>query len=421
MYKKFILFWLLYNIFIFLQPSFALAKTYDEYISEAAYYYKKGEYEKAISILEEGVNLYPDSPEIHYGLVDSYNELGQKHYFPKELCLRIIYHTERFLELNPNPDKKDEIMEFLRKSIGHYDVASMGIVKVVEIGGDGAEFQLLPDNIGLEEKLSYKKKAEERLKEYDKITKEALYKTEASDKTPDEILDFLNAPANRIKTVYFKKINRYGGLEPLLEVFYKHPDKFKVVEQGSIGIVDNNIYYVIDEKTNKIINEGTINLSEMEPLQGLHFFNFSQIQKHFDLRLERIKACPTSLKSLYENMNVSLPNLYLLTAKLKSGEKKSWPPIIKLEYYVDLDFNLVVAKKEYWRGILGSGREEELAREDIVTRLKLYEGNLYLPVEGITRGYTEELANLKEDWQIEILSLNKGINDLEFNVNKYSR
>lgn len=415
------LLFILFNSFIFSRPPSALAKTADEYLSEARNYYEKAEYDKAISILEEALTLYPSEAKIHYGLVDSYNELGQKHYFTKELCLRIIYHNEKFLELEPNPPQKDEIMEFLRKTIGHFDVASMGVgnVKMIEIGGNGAEFSLPLDNVSLEEKLQYKDKAVQRLKDYD-ATKPLLYQAGASDKSLEEIAKALTEDTAKITAVHYKEINNYMGKADILdEAFYKRPNKFKTIQQGRVFIFLGDTMYSIDPNTNKIYDTTEINQGDVDYFDVLCKTDISRLSKHYELTLSKLKECPDLLKALYGN--IKLPNLYLVTAKIKKGQEEPWPPIIKLEYFIDLDYNLRVATREYWGGVLGSGREEDLAKETIVKKVKKYEDNLYLPLEGTRRGFIEELASLKEDWQIEIISLNKEIDDLEFDVSQFPK
>ena len=41
-----------------------------------------------------------------------------------------------------------------------------------------------------------------------------------------------------------------------------------------------------------------------------------------------------------------------------------------------------------------------------------------MPFAGRTKGYIEELANLKEDWTIDLLAINQEIDDQEFDVSK---
>lgn len=156
----------------------------------STYHYQK-KYEDAIPYLLSAFQMCSEASEtteikemlssLHYLLIDSYNELGQKYYFSKELCLRIIYHIERYLELHP--ERQSEIMEFLKKTIDHLDLAEEGAtvmetgslsdlsesqIKIVQeriIQGKTTEdFELPNDNISLEDKLAYKERAIKRLK-----------------------------------------------------------------------------------------------------------------------------------------------------------------------------------------------------------------------------------------------------------------
>lgn len=89
----------------------------------------KGNYEVAIAnyinIFKALTSAGPETPTMahyHYNLVDAYNELGQKHYFSKELCLRIIYHLEKTFELEPTASQDVKVIDFLRKTIESRDV-----------------------------------------------------------------------------------------------------------------------------------------------------------------------------------------------------------------------------------------------------------------------------------------------------------
>lgn len=429
-----------------------LAKTSDEYLEEAYSYIEKGDYDKAIPILEEGIKLYPTEhgglylglgdmyrmkqryeeavqqyikvmqlapripKEVHYGIGDAYNEIGQKHYFSKELCLRIIYHIEKYLELDPESPQKDAIMEFLRKTIGHFDMASIG-AKMMETGGDGAEFQLSNDNISIEEKLRYKDKAIQRLKEYDAVKKESAFRTIDSDKSIEEIAKLINQRIREISSIHFKKINSYSGTKTLIEeVFYKSPDKLKAIQPNAVSIISNNNYYILDPQSAKVTEQMSIDSNEVSFLKGIELYNLKELQKYYNLTIEKIIGCPDFLRDLCTT--TTSPELYLITGKLKDKDKGPYPPTPKVEYFIDTKLGLFVAVREYWIGVLGSGKEEEVAKEIIVTQVRQYDGNSYLPLEGTTRGLVEELSDLKENWTIEVISLNKEISDKEFSVSK---
>ncbi len=442
-------------ICILMGASPLLAKTSDQYVDDAYQFINQRQFSEALTVIREGLKEYPgdiglvfalaecyhnlkdydtavvnylsimnaigtqgkEAPgQLHHNLVDAYNEIGQKHYFSEELCLRIIYHSEKVFELTPVAQNDKEYMEFLRKSLGHYDVAKMG-AKMMETGGDGAEFQLPNDNISIEEKLRYKDKAIQRLKEYNVAKKESAFRTIASDKSIEDIAKLINQRMREINSIHFKKINSYSGTKTLIEeVIYKSPDKLKAIQPNAISIISNNNYYVLDPQSAKVTEQMTVDSDEVSFLKGIELYNLKELQKYYNLTIEKIIGCPDFLKDVCST--TTSPELYLITGKLKDKDKGPYPPTPKVEYFIDTKLGLFVAIREYWIGVLGSGKEEDLAKEIVVTQLRQYGDNLYLPLGGTTRGLVEELSDLKENWTIEVISLNKEISDKEFSVPK---
>ncbi len=346
----------------------------------------------------------------------SNNEIGRKHYFSTELCLRIIYHLEKYLELDPEGPKNDVIMEFLRKSTGHFDMASIG-AKMMETGGDGAEFQLPNDEISMEEKLQVKGKAIQRLNEYDAAKKLRAFRTSASDKSIEEVAKLINQRMSEIRTIHFKRFNSYGGTNTLIEeVMYKSPNKLKARQLDAINVIRDNNYYVLDAQSATVIDRMSIDSDEVSFLKSIMLFNLKEPQKYYNLTIEKILGYPDFLRDVYAN--TASPELYLITGKLKDKDKGPYPPTPKVEYFIDAKLGLFVAIREYWIGVLGSGKEEELAIETIVGQVRQHDGTICLPSSGTTRGLTEELSDLKEDWSVEVLLLNKEISDNEFSVPK---
>ncbi len=437
--------------------SISYAKTSKEYVDEVYKLIDKGQFDEALTVVRKGMEEYPGDiglvyaiadvyynkkdyeiaianylsilkaigptdkeslAVLHHEIVGTYNELGQKHYFSKELCLRIIYHLEKYLELDSNPLKKDEIMEFLRKSIGHFDVAIMGTgnVKMMETGGDGAEFQLLEDNISIDEKMRYKDKAIQRIKEYDALQKESAFRTVVSDKTVEDLIQLINQRASAIKTIHFKRINTVNGANALLEeITYRSPDRIKIIEPDAISVLSNKDYYVLDPQTKKVIQQDRLDPAKMSLLKGIGFYNLQEVLEAYNLTVEKIAGCPDFLSEAYRNLSV---DLYLITGRLKDKDKGPYPPTPKVEYFIDGQTGLCLAKREYWLGVLGSRKEEELAKETVVTKIEKRPEGISLPSAGKTRGYVEELANLKEDWTIDVLSINQEISNQEFSVSR---
>ena len=447
---------------IIISISALYAKTSDEYAEEIYKLIDQKKYDEALALVDEGAKDYPGDlglavafaeinhlkgnyetaianyinimkaisspgPEIlpnvlahyHHNLVDAYNELGQKHYFSKELCLRIIYHAEKVMELMPEASQDSQYVGFLRKSIGHYDVASMGSgnVKMMETGGDGADFQLPADYVSDEEKMRYKDKAVQRIKEHDSAMKQNSFQAISSDKTVDELMQLIDQRMSAIKAIHFKRINTAKGANSLLEeVTYKSPDKLKVVEPGAITIINNIDYCVLDPETKKVFEKNSLDPAKISLMNGLEFYNLREVLGAYNLVVEKISLCPDFLSEVCKSSPI---DLYLVTAKLKDKDKGgAWPTTPKIEYFIDGRTGLCLAKRDYWLGVLGSGKEEELAKEIIVTGIQNTPEGIYLPSTGRTRGYVEELANLKEDWIINILAINQEIDDQEFSVSK---
>jgi tetratricopeptide (TPR) repeat protein len=438
-------------------PLASYAKTSEEYVDEVYKLIEKGQFDEALTVVHKGMEEYPgdiglvfagaevyhnkkdyetaianylnllkaigstgkEAPAaLHQDLTDAYNELGQKHYFSKELCLRIIYHAEKYLELEPKFSQDARFIDFLRKSIGHYDVASMGTgnVKMMETGGDGAEFQLSDDNISTDEKMRFKDKAMQRVKEYDGKQKESAFLTVASDKTVEDIIQLVNQRVSAIKTIHFKRMNAANGANALLEeITYKSPDRIKAVETNAISVISNNDYYVLDPQTKKVIQQDRLDPAKVSLLKGIGFYNFQETLEAYNLTVEKIAGCPDFLTEICQNSSV---DLYLITGRLKDKDKGPYPPTPKVEYFIDGKTGICLAKREYWLGVLGSGKEEELAKETVVTKIEKRPEGISIPSAGKTRGYVEELANLKEDWTINILAINQEINDQEFSVSK---
>jgi tetratricopeptide (TPR) repeat protein len=449
-------FWIFFAGFIFfilMQTNFAFAKGPEEYAEQAHEYIIQKEFDKAISVLQEGLELYSNNASLYFGLAESYNNkqdynnavvyylksleiagvnapkevhsglmfsydlIGRQHYFSKELCLRIIYHLEKFLELESNPESKIGVMEFLRKSIGHFDMADMG-VKMMEMGGDGSDFSLPDDAIGQEEKMQAREKSTQRFSIYDLAQKKASsYSTQESDKTMGYLRALLNARLETIRSIHFKRINYANQkVELLEEVFYKQPGIFKWVFpelfRGYVRIVKDKVFYDVDTQTNKIYDQGdSSSVLDRDPLKALCLSDLDDsLEKYYDLSIAKIVDCPAFLKDLYQG-EVS-PDIYLITGIPK---KEYTYNVARVEYFIDTHLGMIVARKEYLFGILGSGVKEELGREMVVKKVRKCEGNLYLPQEGLTQGFAE-LSSINEDWNIEVISLNKEIDDTEFSL-----
>jgi len=272
-------------------------------------------------------------------------------------------------------------------------------------------------NVSAETILLNEDKAAQNLKN-DKTPNPSLYKTETTQKSIEDIVEVLNKDTTKISSIHCRMTNTYMGKNDLIaEFFFKKPDKFKIVQQDKILMFVGNAIYNINPNTNKIVETTETGKGGVNYFGALRKGNISNLHRYYDLDLRKIQICPDSIKTLYEDREPA--NLYLITAKIKKDEEESGYLINKKEFIVDLDYNLIVVEREYWLGVIGSGRDEDLAKETVVKEVKKYKDDLYLPLEITVRGYVEEASDLKEDVRLEIISLDKDISDSEFDINKY--
>ncbi|HBR14992.1 MAG TPA: hypothetical protein DD723_05555 [Candidatus Omnitrophica bacterium] len=383
-----------------------------------------GDYEYAVanylnllkSIEVEG---YEAPVDIHDGLVDAYNEIGQKHYFSKELCLRIIYHLERVLTLRSESIGSEPHLEFLRKTLGHYDVAESDII-MLETGGDGLEFNLPDDSISQEKKIEYLDRARKRISEFEINQEAKKYAIMESDRTVEDIVSAFEDKMQAMKSIRFRLKHESGLLNYIIS--YDHPDKLKIETPDSdeVSIFIEQQGFLIDKKKGIILDhkilENKLDLVKTQFIEGSLFLpNWNWLLQVYSFKIDRLKDIPVFLKDFY-GPNISR-NLYLLTGTIK-GEPPVSPPIAKVEFVVDLDLRLAVGSRVYWRGVLGSGKKEDLASEGVVTEIQQVDkGKVYLPQKGATIGYVDELKVSGGNWNVEVISVQDAFPEDEFNVN----
>ncbi|MCA9405679.1 MAG: hypothetical protein KC684_04020 [Candidatus Omnitrophica bacterium] len=181
------------------------AKSIEEYFSTIKHLMRQGRFMDAHGEVQLGLKEYPDHPGLiyalsdtyyylgyfeyaiqnylvlldfmiengradseiartHFKLADSYNELGQQRYFSKELCLRIIYHIERFLELYPESQHVAQYRNIQKKVLDYYD-NSLPNLKFMEKDknepvflSSSEEFKLPEDIVSEAVKLEYLEK-----------------------------------------------------------------------------------------------------------------------------------------------------------------------------------------------------------------------------------------------------------------------
>lgn len=146
------------------------------------------------------------------------------------------------------------------------------------------------------------------------------------------------------------------------------------------------------------------------------------LQGNYNLDVKKPLAVPLFLSQLYQAQPT--PTLYLVTAKPKIDP--GWPPIVREEFIFDLERGLLVAHRKYWRGEIGSGREEELATTDVMTHWTEYPGSLYVPAEGWTEQLVDEFTEqgpthrrVRGAWRVEIVTLNEPLDSSLFDLEGY--
>ncbi|MFH1692527.1 MAG: hypothetical protein ABIC68_08210 [Candidatus Omnitrophota bacterium] len=107
-------------------------------------------------------NSAPIPKDLNKDLTNAYNSLGEQHLFTQDLLLRIIYHAEQFLEADRMAAIDPSYLGFLKKSIGSYDNATLGVTVMVR-QGDGKAFILQEDIVSIEEKMDSLEKARRRV------------------------------------------------------------------------------------------------------------------------------------------------------------------------------------------------------------------------------------------------------------------
>ena len=394
---------------------FAFAEVYH---NKKEYYGAIMNYLNIISAIEGQGEEAPG--QIHHNLVDAYNEIAQLHYFTEDICLRIIYHAEKVFELTPEVAGDPRYIEFLRKTIGHYEIAKTG-ARMLEEGGDGEEFDLPVDVVSEEKRLLYIEKANKRLSDFDLQQREDEYKTAVSNLAVSDIVEVLKKKEQEIKTIHFKVIIDKGSNESAIdEIYYKSPDKFKAVQKDADSIIIDDKYYVIDRATNKIVDEKSFDLQQADMLKALYLPNLEWVSNYYDLEVEAFKQVPDFLSKFYGS--AISPDLYLITAKLKENtDSPYYPSVIKLEYYIDIKFGVAIAIREFWPGILGSGQTHEVSREHLVKSVEEFPkgSGIFLPDQVEIKGKAKELSGVNEFLLIVLLSLNEDIDDEEFSVESY--
>lgn len=399
-------------------------------------------YEEAIPRLVKKYNASPAQlAHLHNTLVNDYNELGQQRYFSAELCLRILYHLEQawpyLTELGFGPDQIPQAVEFARKTVGHYEMAAIGPnVRMMEassggeeigarsVKGQELELTLPPDGIDEAVKLQAREAIIARIHRFD-ASQPPEYAAAPSDRSLDEILKTIDMAFNRIANIHYRKYREHEGAEELLEeTWYQSPNVLKTHQQqdGQEGwsLIRDQQVTTFDPAQRQILNREAV---ENEPgwLMEIRTPHAKYLQQGYDLSIQKLTTPPVFLGALYRGQLTA--HLYLLTGKSKKPDGVGWPPVVKVEYVMDVDRGLLVGVREYWHGVLGSGREEELAVTDVVTRWADYPHGIVLPVAGRREQLIDEPPAThrieRTTWRIEYDTVNTTVNPSEFDLSHY--
>jgi hypothetical protein len=380
-------------------------------------------------------------PIIHYKLVDSYNELGQQRYFSPELCLRILYHLEQawpHMEQDVSSAGSGEVSKFIdfaRKTVGHYETAIIGAnVRVREAGsqqelaaiqaqGEEPELVLPPDDVDQDAKLQAKEAIARRVAAFEK-SQPSDFAVTASDQPLENVLQRLDAAFNHIESVHYR---RYREEELVEETWYQYPTTLKTHQrrggQDAWFVIRNGQLTTLDPTSRKIFSQESV---EGEPgwLMEVRKPHARYLREAgYTFGVQKLVTPPTFLGRLYQSGSAS--NLYLLTGTSKEPDGVGYPPVVKVEYVVDLDRALIVGIREYWHGVLGSGQAEELAVTDTVTQTSDYQGAVVLPVTGSREELVDEFPATgrreRAAWRIEYDTINTPFNQSEFDLTGYTR
>lgn len=418
------------------------------------YYTQKKNYLNSVGYYEESLRRFPkfsslsssdvitNMASVHQDLVSDYNELGQQRYFSAELCLRILYHLEQSFQLSDSISKdmeKPETVEFTRKTIGHYDVAKRSPnVRMMEWnpkeGKPLAAFKqetelVLPsDGIPEQEKLKTVETITARIRALDDT--HPAYQRVPSDLSLDAVLGKMESSFQSVQTAHCVKrgIHELTVGKLIEELWYQSPATLKthVELEGRSQewwILRSGEATSFDPKTRVFSREAMPGI-EQDWLMNLRKPNPSFLRQRYNLSVQKLTEVPSFLSELYKGR--PSPALYLLTAEPKSPEE-SWPPVIREEFIVDLEHGLLVGFRKYWRGVIGSWRDEELATTDVVTQWKQFPGSLFLPESGWTEQLVDEITDqdpahrvVRAPWQVEIITVNAPINSSEFDLEGYA-
>ena len=372
---------------------------------------------------------------IHQALVNGYNELGQQRYFSPELCLRILYHMDRswpqIVKDNPTPEALRPVMEFARKTIGHYDMASIAPnVRMMERSPTAAldvsgamqddELILPDDGIAAADKLKAKETIAGRIRTFDGA-QPSEYAAQPSGRATEEIFEQLENAYRQVKSIMYRKHQTIDKRETLVESsWYQYPQQLKTRQQGTWMMIKDGVLTYFDPTEQRIISQRSLG-GEPGWLMEIRKPNRQFMEASYEWEVKKLSNPPNFLGSLYATAPA---NLYLLTGKAKSPDGAGYPPVVKSEYVVDLDKGLLVGLREYWHGILGSGHDEELATTDVVTQWKQYAENIFIPVAGrreqlVDEGLTHRIQN--STWRIEVEQLNVEFEPETFDLTPYTQ
>lgn len=434
-----------------------LQRLYTEYPHDASAalnlgnsYKQRQDYAQSVLYYEEGLRRSrqiapPDDKNIaiiHHELVDSYNELGQQRYFSPELCLRILYHLEQawpyLAEVGSPSEDMAKMIEFARKTVGHHDAATMGPnvrireastqqeVNAMTAQTQDPELLLPPDGIDATMKLQAKKSIIARMRAFD-AAQPSEYALTPSDRSLEAILKTTDMAFSRIANIHYRKYQqREGTAELIEETWYQSPNVLKTRrrQNGQNGwlLIRDRQLTTFDPVQHRIFNQEAM---ENEPgwLMEVRKPHTKYLQQGFDFTAQKLTVPPVFLGSLYQDQPTA--QLYLLTGTSKNPDGTGEPPVVKVEYIVDWDRGLLVGLREYWHGVLASGREEDLAVTDIVTRWTEYSQGIVLPVAGQREQLIDEppAAHRVEraKWRIEYGSVNEVFDPSGFDLSRYTK
>lgn len=385
------------------------------YLAQAYFY--DGDYLKSAraysTVLEYALKVKDEAAviqDIRYKLADALDHLGGQHKYTKDLLLRIIFQIESLMQSNSEFSNSSKINNFLAEMLARLELVSIGDnVQSLTPGGDGQDFDLGADVVTDSEKEQALLKAKERIKNFKELNKaEPLAKSAPSDISLDTLIKIIEKKSKAIQKIHYKKMDVQKERSELIEeVFYQSPNKVRINTPSGEWVINRSLSTFFKD-AGEFLKGNSFSVTHQSMMESLHFRDLRNDATIFNLAISKVVECPESIKKVCDLIN---PDLYLVVATIKPDEQSK---ITKKEYLIDTNTGISLVEVEYWRGIMGSGIDEELAKVTLVGTLQDLQGGVRIPLSGATVGKVQELSGLNQHWVIDVFSFNMDLDESNF-------